>query len=325
MSGDRAHERNDEGTGAVFEGLTIARRGDALERAEKRTTTLELLASSGSVEVTRQRVETGRHFSLLAADEWVGFELLYLLEGVLLIEPDSEAGETSEAVRLNPGEYVYHNGLPKKVFFRVEEEAEFLMVNSAPSFELMRDRVKDMVEMARSVEEKDSMTEGHCDRLGKYAILVAEDLGLLGQSLIDISYAAYLHDLGKIKVPAEILGKRGLLTDEEWEQMKRHPELGADLLREKAFLHGAADIVAAHHERYDGHGYPRGLAGEEIPIGARIIAVVDTYDAITSIRPYQEAKAKEEAIEELKRGAGTQFDPHIVDVFVKVIEHDDAE
>jgi putative nucleotidyltransferase with HDIG domain len=315
----------DEGKGTVVDGMTIARRGEALARAEKRTTTLELLASSGSLEVTRQRVETGRHFSLLAADEWTGFELLYLLEGILLIEPEPEKAGQREVIRLNPGDYLYHNGLPKKVFFRVEAEAEFLMINSAPSFELMRDRVKDMVEMARSVEEKDSMTDGHCDRLGHMAILVGEKLGLLGQSLIDISYAAYLHDLGKIKVSAEILGKQGLLTDEEWVQMKRHPDLGAEMLREKEFLSGAADIVAAHHERFDGSGYPRGLVGEEIPLGARIIAVVDTYDAITSVRPYQDAQAKGDALAEIRAGAGTQFDPKVVDAFIEIITKDDVD
>lgn len=308
----------------MIEDLTIVYRGDAVERAEKRATTLELLASSGSIEVTRQRITAGRHFYLYAADEWVGFELLYLLEGRLTIEPQNPDVSDPQAIHLNPGDYLYHNGLSKKLFFRVEEEAEFLMVNSAPSFDLMRDRVKDMVEMARSVEEKDHATDGHCFRLERLAIQTGEKLGLLGQALIDISYAAYLHDLGKVKVPAEILGKGDSLTDEEWEQMRRHPDLGADMLREKEFLAGAAEIVRAHHERFDGLGYPKGLKGEEIPIGARIIAVVDTYDAMTSTRPYSEAKTKEAAIDELQRTSGTQFDPGVVEVFVKIVTADDV-
>ncbi|MBU0595567.1 HD-GYP domain-containing protein [Candidatus Bipolaricaulota bacterium] len=277
------------------------------------------------MEVSRQRIEAGRHFYLYASDEWTGFELLYLLEGTLTIEPEEGAEPEEEAIVLKPGDHIHHNGLPRKIYFRVGEEAEFLMINSAPSFDLMQNRVKDMVAIARSVEQKDSMTEGHCDRLGRLAIRTGEHLGLLGQSLIDISFAAYLHDIGKVQVPAEILGKQGLLTDEEWEQMERHPDLGAEMLKEKAFLHGAAKIVKAHHERFDGSGYPRGLKGEEIPIGARIIAVVDTYDAITSIRPYQAAQVKEEALKELRNGAGTQFDPRVVDAFIEIIGSDDGE
>jgi putative nucleotidyltransferase with HDIG domain len=201
----------------------------------------------------------------------------------------------------------------------VAEETELLLVSSTPSFDLARNRVKDMVAMAQSVEEKDAATEGHCDRLGQLAIGTGEKLGLGGQSLIDISYAAYLHDIGKVRVPDEILGKEDRLTDEEWEEMKRHPEYGAEILREKAFLVGAAEIVKAHHERYDGSGYPAGLKGEGIPIGARIIAVVDTYDAMTSARPYKPSLSKEEAIAELRANAGGQFDPDVVQAFIVVL------
>ena len=277
------------------------------------------------MEVSRQQIEAGRHFYLYATDVWTGFELLYLVKGALSIEPEESEEGRKVGVPLRPGDFIYHNGLPKKVYFRVEQESEFLMISSAPSFDLMRDGVADMAAMARSVEEKDSMTEGHCDRLGSLAIKTGEQLGLLGQSLIDISYAAYLHDLGKIKVPAEILGKAGLLTDEEWEEMKRHPDLGAEMLREKDFLGGAAEIVRAHHERFDGSGYPRGLKGEDIPIGARIISVADTYDAITSVRPYQAAQVKDDAIKELRNGAGGQFDPRVVDAFITIIGTGDAE
>jgi len=313
------------GDEALVEGLTIRHRDDAVERIEKRTTTLELLASSSSVEVSRQRIEAGRHFYLFATDEWTGFELIYVLDGVLSIDLKEDAATSEQSILLHPGDYIYHNSLPRRVFFRVAEETELLLVSSTPSFDLARNRVKDMVAMAQSVEEKDAATEGHCDRLGQLAIQTAEKLGLSGQSLIDISYAAYLHDIGKVNVPDEILGKEDRLTDEEWEEMKRHPEYGAEILREKAFLTGAAAIVKAHHERFDGSGYPAGLRGEEIPIGARIIAVVDTYDAMTSERPYQKALSKGDAIAELKEHSVTQFDPEVVDAFIQVIGKNGAE
>lgn len=309
----------------MIEGLTIRHRGDAVERVEKRSTTLELLASSGSIEVSRQRIESGRHFYLYATDEWSGFELIYVLQGTLSIERSEAGQDEGQPIVLRCGDYIYHQGLPKKVYFRVQEEAELLLISSAPSFDMARDGVEEMAAMARSVEEKDAETEGHCDRLGQLAISTGERLGLVGQALIDLSYAAYLHDIGKVKVPDAILNKESDLTESEWEEMKHHPGYGAEILAEKAFLGGAAGIVRTHHERYDGSGYPRGLKGEEIPIGARIVAVVDTYDAMTSARPYQRAQAKREAIAELKKNAGTQFDPRVVEAFLEVIGVDGEE
>ncbi len=310
---------------SVIEGLTIGRRGDAIDSVEKRSTTLQLLARSGPIEVVRQRIEAGRHSFLYATDEWTGFELIYLLDGTITLDCDPDRVEPAEPIVLQAGDYMYHNGLPRKVYFRAEDTVEILLFSSAPGFDMARNGVEEMGEIARSVEEKDAATEGHCDRLGRLAIRTGEQLNLDAQSLIDLSYAAYLHDIGKVKVPDSILGKEEPLTDEEWEEMKRHPDYGAEMLREKDFLGGAAEIVRAHHERYDGSGYPRGLKGQDIPIGARIIAVVDTYDAITSARPYQKAQVKEEAVGELKRGAGTQFDPTVVEAFLEIVSGEDVE
>jgi len=306
-----------EGTPLTIKGLTIAHRGEAADSVGKRSTLLELLASSGTVEVTRQWIEAGKHFFIYASDAWTGFELIYVLEGDLVL--DDEHGNT----HVRAGDYLHHAGLPEKAFFRVEKDVELLMVSSPASFHLMRDDMQDMMQIARTVEEKDEVTEDHCTRIERLAVLTGERLGMYGQELVDLSYAAYLHDVGKIKVPDEILTKASALSDEEWEIMKKHTEYGGEMLREKEFLGAAGDMVAAHHERYDGSGYPKGLRGENIPLGARIIAVVDTYDAITSERPYQRAQVKQEAIQELKNHVGTQFDPRVVDAFLRLIERDD--
>ncbi|MCK5828056.1 HD-GYP domain-containing protein [Candidatus Bipolaricaulota bacterium] len=305
----------------MVDGLTIRREGDdAVDRVEKRSTSLELLAKSGSAEVYRQSIEAGRHFYLYASDEWAGFELIYVLCGVLTIDKDPDGDEEQAPVVLNPGDCIHHNGLPKRVYFRVNEAAELLLFSSAPGFDLATAGVADMVAMARSVEEKDEATQGHCDRLGHWAIKTGEKLELDGQQLIDLSYGAFLHDIGKVKVPSDILTKEASLTDKEWKEMSKHPDYGADMMSERDYLGGAASIVRAHHERFDGGGYPCGLKGEEIPIGARVVAVVDTYDAIVSARPYKKALAKEEAISELKKNAGTQFDPTVVRAFLEVIK-----
>lgn len=270
---------------------------------------------SGSLEITRQRIEAGKHFNLYAADDWAGFEFMYLLSGALVLE-DSKGG----SVPIQVGDYLYHNGLPQEAYFRVETDVELLLVCTPPSFHLIRDDMQDIMALARSVEEKDSQTEGHCSRLERLATLTGERLGLPGKQLIALSYGAYLHDIGKVDVPDEILGKTSALTDDEWIEMQKHPDHGAKMLSKKQYLAGAAEVVRAHHERFDGDGYPRGLSGEGIPIGARVVAVVDTYDAIVSARPYKRAQAKEEAIQELIKNAGTQFDPRVVRAFLDVVK-----
>jgi len=298
-------------------GLKVVRRCNHNERVERRPSAeLELLARQGTVEVTRQRIAKGKIFYLDAASEWEGFEFFYLLAGTLLVKE----GNTT----LTAGDYFYHHGLIQRVFFEVKDDVEILMVSSPPSFHLVREEFQEIMALARSVEEKDEATEGHCSRIERLSLRTGERLGLTGDQLITLSYAAYLHDVGKIKVPDEILNKPGPLTDEEWEEMRRHPDYGAKMLQEKDFLKDAAEIVRAHHERYDGTGYPRGLKGEEIPIEARIISVVDAYDAMTSDRPYRRAMSKEEAFEELKKNAGTQFDPRVVNAFLTVIKDSDA-
>ena len=238
----------------------------------------------------------------------------------MTIDKDPDGAEDQVPVVLNPGDCIHHNGLPRRVYFRVNEAAELLLFSSAPGFDLSSAGMSDMVAMARSVEEKDEVTKGHCDRLGHWAIKTGEQLELDGQQLIDLSYGAFLHDVGKVKVPDAILQKATRLTDCEWEEMSKHPDYGADMISQRDYLEGgAAEIVRAHHERFDGGGYPRGLKGEEIPIGARIVAVVDTYDAIVSARPYKKALAKNEAISELEKNSGTQLDPEVVRAFLQVV------
>lgn len=302
---------------AVAEGLTIGRGGSEDGKAG-RSLSAALLVQHRALEVTKHRIAAGKHFYLDQASEWSGFEFILILRGALSLS------DGDRKTLLEAGDYIYHRGLPERAFFRVEEDVELLMVSSPPSFHLVRDEIQDMMALARSVEEKDRATEGHCHRLERLAIRTGERLGLSGQRLVDLSYGAYLHDVGKVRVPDHILGKAGPLTDEEWVQMRRHPEYGADMLAEKAFLRTAAGIVVCHHENYDGTGYPRGLRGEEIPIESRIVSVVDAYDAITSERPYQVAAAKSKAIQELRLNAGTQFDPRVVRAFLAVIGEDEV-
>ena len=187
---------------------------------------------------------------------------------------------------------------------------------------LRRDIVRISDALMQAVEAKDAYTGGHLRRVSEYAVAVGEKLGLRGRELETLHYASLLHDVGKLGVPESVLGKEGPLDDTETELMRRHPEIGARMLEKLELLSGAAPLVLHHQERFDGNldgqhpGYPRGLAGDAIPLGARIIAVVDAFDAMTTTRPYRPALPPEEAANVIRREKGRQFDPRVVDAFL---------
>lgn len=171
----------------------------------------------------------------------------------------------------------------------------------------------------KAVEAKDSYTSGHANRVEELAVNLAKEYHLSFDSIENIRTAAVLHDIGKIGIKDEILNKAGKLTQEEYEIIMKHPTIGAEIIGKVHFLNDVTKIVRHHHEKYDGSGYPDGLKGEEIPIEASILMIADSYDAMTTDRPYRKALTKEMAIEELKKYKGTQFDPRVVDAFVNMI------
>jgi len=173
--------------------------------------------------------------------------------------------------------------------------------------------------LCSALDERDRVTDGHSRRVAELSVIVARKLGVTGDALLDIERAGILHDIGKLAVPDAILSKPSPLTSDEWLEMRRHPDVGYHLVRDVPFLRHAAEIVYTHHERFDGMGYPRGLKGEEIPLGARVFAVVDAYDAMTSDRPYRLAHPHEYALEEIRHHAGTQFDPVVVAAFFAAV------
>jgi len=175
-----------------------------------------------------------------------------------------------------------------------------------------------VLSLAKTVDAKDSYTGNHSQRLSELALAVGECLGITDLAE-DLHWGALLHDIGKIGIPDKILNKPGPLTPEEWAIMKQHPLIGAQILEPVPKLVGAARIVRYHHEWWNGEGYPEGLQGEAIPIGARILAVVDAFSAMTDNRVYRAALPQEAALAELRRCRGTQFDPRIVDAFLTIV------
>lgn len=174
--------------------------------------------------------------------------------------------------------------------------------------------------MITALDYRDNETMGHSRRVVEYAIIVARTMGIVEPELSWIRRGAILHDVGKIGVGDAILRKPGKLDAAEWEEMKRHPEMGYRMLKHIRFLAPALDIVHCHQERWDGSGYPRGLAGAAIPLGARIFAAVDTFDAMTSDRPYRAAMSIQAARDEIRKFSGIQFDPDVAAAFLSIDE-----
>lgn len=167
--------------------------------------------------------------------------------------------------------------------------------------------------LANAIETRDTYTHAHMRRLNAYAKMLALELGWEQEHLEDLEFGAILHDIGKIYVPEAVLQKEGKLDDEEMEDMRKHPQVGAHMIKDIPYLAPAAPMVMHHHERWDGKGYPTGLVGENIPLGARVLAVADAFDAMTSNRPYRNALSSETAFQEILNCSGTQFDPVVVD------------
>lgn len=179
--------------------------------------------------------------------------------------------------------------------------------------------------LTRAIEARDPYTRGHSSRVTDLAEAVARRLGWTEERIASLRVGGPLHDIGKLAVSDEVLCKEGRLDDDELAQIREHPKIGAKLLLRVTALREAIPYVLYHHERWDGTGYPSGKRGEEIPVEARVLAIADAFDAMTSDRPYRSALSREEALAEVERCAGTQFDPKIARVFLEVFGHDTAE
>jgi putative nucleotidyltransferase with HDIG domain len=174
--------------------------------------------------------------------------------------------------------------------------------------------------LARTIDAKSPWTAGHSERVTSLSLQIGAVMKLSQKDLDDLHRAGLLHDIGKLGVPAEILDKAGKLTEEEFALMRKHPELGAKILEPITAYRAVIPLVLYHHENYNGNGYPEGLSGERIPLGARIFALADVYDALASDRPYRHALEQREVLDYIKSGSGTEFDPKVTEAFLEVIK-----
>jgi len=200
-------------------------------------------------------------------------------------------------------------------------EQAAVTINNARLYQKIQDSYFEIVKaLAQAIEVKDPYTHGHSARVMEYAVQIAQKLGLLEEEIESLRYAAILHDIGKIGVRGIILNNPNGLTTEEYDEVKRHPIIGENIITPIELLQPIRPLIRHHHEWYNGKGYPDGLSGENIPLGARILAVADAYDAMKSDRPYRKTLTEETAIQELKRGNRTQFDPKTVEVFLELLK-----
>lgn len=215
-----------------------------------------------------------------------------------------------ESKRLEEEIEAYHN--------RLEELVERRTLKLQQAYRILKkahlDSVKVLVE---AIDAKDPYTRGHSDRVKRMSLSIARGMGFSEEKLESLEYGALLHDIGKIGIKDEILQKQGPLSPEEYRIIREHPLIGEKIVEGVEFFKDKIPMIRHHHEHYDGNGYPDGLSGENIPLEARIISVPDAYDAMTSIRPHRKAKPLQEVLEEMEKFRGTQFDPKVLDYFLK--------
>lgn len=291
--------------------LTIRRRDAPLEAVSSKSGEFRLLHTHARSELTEMFLHQDARLALTPAGEII--ETFYLLSGKL-------GGEfAGNAYVLEPGDAVLTENLPEPFFLTALTDVKILYLTEKPQFHTISEHLSQLKHLAIEVELKDGYTAGHCERLQELSYRTGLKLGLSSTDLYHLYFGAYLHDVGKIRVPLTILNKPGKLTSDEWDVIKKHAEYGRELL-ENTFMTRSGKIVEQHHERLDGSGYPFGLRGDEISIEAAVVAVADTFDAMTTDRPYRKAMDATSALDEIWRYAGVHYRRDVVSAFTSIIK-----
>lgn len=297
-------------------GFYVEKKGSSLEKVSQNSATLDLLARGDGAEVLLQEIDADKIIQIAPADRRSVLEFFYILEGSMVWM--KQDGSYQDLVA---GDYFYTNYFKGKEYLRSTANTKILYISTEPIFHHLSEVIKDLMTMVRQVEEKDYYTHSHGNRVQEYATKIAEKLGFTGDQFERLTYAALFHDVGKIKLSDNIISGHQKPTEEEWAEIRKHPIYGQEIV-DKSMLRNIGDIILQHHERLDGSGYPCGIKGDDICIEARIIAVVDSFDAMTTDRSYRKAKSITEAVDELIAQSDTKYDREITDLFVEVLQEE---
>ncbi|MHA6260127.1 HD domain-containing phosphohydrolase [Sporosarcina sp. CAU 1771] len=290
-------------------------KSDKMDKIYMKNMEVSLVGAGDGTEIIHHKLYQGARWAIIPGEEWTALEHFTILSGKLIYQ--AHDGD----IVLESGDSVNACPIKEHALFIAETEVTLLYVTSQPQFSFYTNAVKDMMDLALQVEQKDGYTANHCERIKELSMMLGEAMGLTTDKIFTLNLAAFLHDIGKVKVPDEILNKPSKLTDEEYEIMKKHTTWGNEILAGTNFIDliKAGEIVEQHHERFDGKGYPKQLKGDEIRIEASIISVVDAFDAMTSDRVYRKGLSDEIAFAELVSNKGTMFHPEVVDVFLSIM------
>ncbi len=298
-----------------MEGFKIGKQSSFLEKVKFNSNEISLLSRGDGIEVLTQTIEKDQLFYVYPSDNPNVLEFYLMLSGEILCEKDHQK------VTLGPQDYFTAKGIKEPIHFQALTNATLLWVVTEPTFVHVSKEIAALMEVVKQVEKKDRYTFMHSDRVANYAVKIAKKLKLNLEQLENLTIASSLHDIGKIHVPEEILNKTSRLTDEEFTIMKKHPVDGAEMVK-GTYFEEIYPIIEQHHERLNGSGYPYGLKGEEIFLEARIIAVSDTFDALTEDRVYRKASNSQFALDELKRLVDTHYDKKVVAAFEEVLKEE---
>lgn len=298
-----------------MKGLYLGNDEKYLEKVSQAAGELSLLAKGGKTEVMLQKINAGEFFCIEPGGNFDIMEFFYIQKGSILYEYNNR-----ETI-LKEGDYFYVHSVQEPVHFQTLEEVKLIYVCSEPIFQHLSLRIRKIAEMVRKVEEKDVYTYNHGSRVKDYSIKIAKKLHFSSEKLEMLGFAAICHDVGKVYVPDEILNKPSKLTEDEMDYIKKHPIDGSEMVK-NTFYHNIHKFVEQHHERLDGSGYPYGLKDEEILLEAKIIAVADTYDAMTTDRAYRKGMDPMTSVNELRRLSGIHYDKNVVAAFEEVLKEE---
>lgn len=299
-----------------MEGFEVGKKGDFLETVSfDDNTALSLLAKGDGVEIIHQSIEEGMLFYIYPSENATAIEFYFIVSGEIFYDHDNQR------IKLGPEDYFTSQNLKEPIYFTALSTVTLLCVFTEQTFFHISKEISKLMDIMNQVEEKDRYTHKHSHRVATYSVRIAQKLKLNKVQLENLTVAAFLHDIGKIHVPSEILNKPGRLTDEEFKLIKKHPLDGAEMVK-NSYYYELAPIIAQHHERLNGSGYPYGLRGAEIQLESRIIAVSDSFDAMTEDRVYRKALEDHAAIDELKKMAGTHYDQEVVNAFEQILKEE---